>query len=356
MLTNSKYCFYIFLLSASILSGSRSITIKVFHVFESFGIETQELKNSIVISFDSNGLMTDSTIYSHTLPLSKKYVYVSGPNEGLKLKRSYDKEIVLSYSFEYDKQGNRISTTLSDANDSVYWREYRKYDDSGNIIKLIRYNPLQAINTDMMTKKGDSGKMIWGESYSYDSTGTVLERKELYNNYVLVISTYDLDPFKKPIKRGEYFDPSVIFQTVYFHNELNQLTQEVSVGRLGQAFGSRTYEYDILGRRVGTTSYNEYGTIEERLSTVFDDDNFKTYDYRSDSILTLGALREVLLDNEGRLYIEAILDGKEKVLEKNVYYYDGQGRVSEIRQYDMVRRGRTGEREIPIRVNTYEYD
>ena len=51
-----------------------------------------------------------------------------------------------------------------------------------------------------------------------------------------------------------------------------------------------------------------------------------------------------------------ILDEKERVLEKNVYYYDGQGRVSEIRQYDMVRRGRTGDREIPIRVNTYEYE
>ena len=59
-------------------------------------------------------------------------------------------------------------------------------------------------------------------------------------------------------------------------------------------FGSRTYDYDILGRRIGTTSYNEYGTIEEKLNTVFDDDNFKTYDYRSDSLLTLSALREVL--------------------------------------------------------------
>ena len=356
MLINSKYYFYIFLVLVSILCGSRSITIKVFHVFESFGTETQELKNSIVISLDSNGRMTDSTIYSHTLPLSKKYIYVSGPNEGLKLKRSYDKEIVMSYRFEYDKLGNRISTTLSGANDSIYWKEYKKYDDAGNIIKRIRYNPLQAINTDMMTKKSDSGKMIWGESYSYDSTGTVLERKELYNNYVLVISTYDLDSYKKPIKRGEYFDPSVIFQTIYFHNEFNQLTHEVSVGRLGQAFGSRTYDYDILGRRIGTTSYNEYGTIEEKLNTVFDDDNFKTYDYRSDSLLTLSALREVLLDNEGRLYIEAVLDGQEKVLEKNVYYYDERGRISEIRQYDMIRRGRTGNREIPIRVNTYEYD
>ena len=89
---------------------------------------------------------------------------------------------------------------------------------------------------------------------------------------------------------------------------------------------------------------------------MFDDDNFKTYDYRSDSILTLGALREVLLDNEGRLYIEAILDGKEKVLEKNVYYYSQNGQLQEIKQYDMLRRGRKGKNEIPIRVSTYEYD
>ncbi len=64
---------------------------------------------------------------------------------------------------------------------------------------------------------------------------------------------------------------------------------------------------------------------------------------------------EVLLNNEGRMYIEAVLDEKERVLEKNVYYYDNKGRVAEVRQYDMVRRGRTGDREIPIRVNTYEY-
>ena len=31
---------------------------------------------------------------------------------------------------------------------------------------------------------------------------------------------------------------------------------------------------------------------------------------------------EVLLNNEGRMYIEAVLDEKERVLEKNVYYYD----------------------------------
>ena len=88
MSTNIKYFFCNLIISA--LIGNKTTTIKTFHVFESFGTQTQELKNSIIINFDSNGFVVDSTIYSHTLPLSEKYVYVSGPNEGLKLRRSYD--------------------------------------------------------------------------------------------------------------------------------------------------------------------------------------------------------------------------------------------------------------------------
>ena len=51
----------------SALIGNEATTIKVFHVFESFGTQTQELKNSVVVNFDSNGIVVDSTIYSHTL-------------------------------------------------------------------------------------------------------------------------------------------------------------------------------------------------------------------------------------------------------------------------------------------------
>ena len=68
------------------------------------------------------------------------------------------------------------------------------------------------------------------------------------------------------------------------------------------------------------------------------------------------SIKEILLDNQGRKYVEAILDGQDRVLEKNVYFYDDKGRVEEIKQYDMLRRGREGINEIPIRVNTYEYD
>ena len=343
-------------LMISALIGNEATTIKVFHVFESFGTQTQELKNSVVVNFDSNGFIVDSTIYSHTLPLSEKYVYVSGPNEGLKLRRNYDEEMILSYRFENDKQGNRISTELFGTGDSLYWRQYQKFDSNGKIIKRIRYNPIEAINPEMVYGEDHSKDMIWGEDYSYDSTGAVLEHKEVYNNYILVITNFKVDQKKTPKELSQYFDPSVIFQTILFHNDRGELVEEKSVGRLGQSLGSKIHKYDILGRRVSTTSYNEEGTVEKIYNTVYDDENFKTYDYYSDSNVKLNSIREVLLDNQGRKYVETILDGQDRVLEKNVYLYNNQGRIKEVKCYDMLRRGREGKDEIPIRVSTYEYD
>ena len=354
MSINVKYFFCNLIISA--LIGDKATTIKVFHVFESFGTQTQELKNSIIINFDSNGFVVDSTIYSHTLPLSEKYVYVSGPNEGLKLRRSYDEEMILSYRFENDKQGNRISTQLFGTGDSLYWRQYQKFDSNNKIVKRIRYNPIEAINPEMMRLEDDSKNMMWGEDYSYDSTRTVLRRKEVYKNYVLVITNFKIDQKETPKKVSQYFDPSVIFQTIFFHNDQGELIEEKSSGRLGQSLGSKIHKYDILGRRVSTTLYNEEGTVEKIYNTVYDDENFKTYDYYSDSNVKLNSVRDVLLDNQGRKYVETILDGQDRVLEKNVYLYDNQGRVKEVKNYDMLRRGREGKSEIPIRVNTYEYD
>lgn len=333
----------------------KTTTIKVSHVFNSFGVETQEIKNSIVMHYDKKGFLVDSIVYTHTLPLSEKYVYALGPNEGLKLQRSYDRETVLSYHFENDGAGHRIMTSLFGAEDTLYWKEFQKYDDRGRPIKRIRYNPKNAINPEMMVLKEDASKMVWGESYDYDSTGTVLEHKELYDNYILEITTYDLDTLKTPHKRGEYFDPSVIHRTVFFHNTDDKLIQEISSGRLGQSLGSIAYEYDILGRRTIATHYNSNGIMAESINTVFDDDNFKHYKYLADSTFKLISKEEMLLDNRGRPYIEAILDGEEKLLEKNVYSYDDKGRIAQIKQYDMIRRGRD-DQQIPVRVMTYEYE
>ena len=340
---------------SSTLFGLKTITIKVYHIFESFGTETQELKYSTIMKYDIKGMMIDSTIYSHNIPLSKKYVYIAGEDEGLKLKRTYDKEIILSYQFEYDELKRKISTTLYGSNDSLYWKEYYKYDDNNFLYKQIRYNPKKAINPEMVGYEKD-GDLIWAEQFIYNTNGTGFEHKELYNNYNLSITSYLFDSLKTPIKDNEYFDPSVIFQTIFFHNEKGKLTHEVTTGRLGSSLGSKTYEYDTLNRKTKTTVYNEKGGIEKTYDTVFDDESHVFYDYYSDSLVNFSTIKETRLDSKGRTYIEAILDGQDRLLEKNVFYYDENEKIIEIKKYDMIRRNASEDYKVPMKVHTYEYD
>ncbi len=339
----------------STLMSFEKITIKVYHVFKSFGEETQELKNSTIMNFNSYGLMTDSTIYSHTIPLSKKYIYVTGKDEGLKLKRKYEKEKVLSYVFEYNKQQKKISTTLYGSNDSLYWKEFYKYDDSDYLYKQIRYNPAKATNPEMI---GDQkiGEMIWAEQYIYNKIGSSFNQRELYDNYTLVINTYLLDSLNNPIKDKEYFDPSVIFQIIYFRNDFGQLTHKIKSGYLGESLGSTVLGYDVSNRKIKKTLFNEKGAIEKVYNTVFDDENYIYYDYYSDSLVDFSLRKETRLDNKGRIYVEALVDDQERLFEKNVYYYDNNNNIIEIKQYDMIRREISEKYKIPIRVHTYEYE
>lgn len=331
-------------------------TIKVYHLFEQVGRPIQELKNSIIMNFNDRGLMSDSTIYSHTTPLNKKYVYVSGDDEGLKLEHTFKKEMILSYLFDYNKVGKRVSTTLIGSDSNILWIEFLKYDSDQKLIKKLKYDPSKATNPEMVIDSENTYEMTWAEIYNYDSTGTILERKEVYNNYILSITTFDIDSSKGAKKRSEYFDPSIIYQTTYFHNLKNQINHEISIDRFGKSLGSKLFEYDFMGRIVKSEIYNESGLVDYILSTTYDDDDLKRYYYYSDSSLKKTPIKEVILNDLHDKYIKIKLEGNEKILEKEVYYYDEKNRISRIKIYDMVRKGKGNNDEIPIMLHTYEYD
>ena len=68
------------------------------------------------------------------------------------------------------------------------------------------------------------------------------------------------------------------------------------------------------------------------------------------------AIKETRLDSKGRIFIEAILDGQDRLLEKNVFYYDENERIVEMKKYDMIRKNVSEDYIIPVQVHTYEYD
>ena len=291
---------------------SSKTTIKVYHLFEQVGGPTQELKNSVVINFNDRGLMSDSTIYSHSTPLSQKYVYVLGDDEGLKLKHTFKKEMILSYLFKYNKKGKRVSTTLIGNNNEILWIEFLKYDSNENLIKRLKYDPSKAINPEMMMNSENLNEITWAEIYSYDSTGTTLEKKELYNNYVLSVTTFEIDSLKKANKKSEYFDPSVIFQTTYFHNNEKRINHEISVDRFGKSLGSKMFEYDFMGRITKKKIYDKSGLLNHTISTLYDDSNLKQFYYYSDSSITNLPIKEIVLNELHNKYIVIESEENEK--------------------------------------------
>ena len=335
------------------LLGLDTVTIKVYHVLESFGTETQELKFSTIMNYNELGLMTDSTIYSHEVPLSEKYVYVTGEKEGLKLQRTFDKKIVLSYKFEYDNLKRKTTTTLYGEDDSLYWKEHYKYDDNDYLYKQIRYDPNKAINPEMIDDV-ENVNSVWGEKYYYYENG--FDHKELYNNYCLLITTYQYDTLKTAIKVKEYFDPSVIFQKIYFHDQTGNLIFETSTGYLGTSLGSKKYEYDNNNRKIKRVVYNKKGKVENTIDTVIDDENDVFYDYYSDSLVNFLAIKETRLNSKGNTFVETISNGQDNLLEKNVFYYDKDERIIELKKYDMVRRSSSIDYKVPVQIYTYEYD
>ena len=348
-----KICIFKVFVTSSLFANQTSI--KTFHVFTSFGTQTKQLKNSITLTYDKSGFLVDSTIFTHDVPLSEKYIYVSGKSEGLKLQRTYDKKMVLSYSFENDSLGKRINTTLRGSKDSIYWKEFNKYDERGVLIKKLRYNPLEIKNRTDLKNFKQKEKLVWGELYNYNALHTVLEKKELYDSYILETTIFDIDSLNNIKKRGEYFDPSVIFRTIYFHDQNKNLIKEISVGKNGKSIGSKSYNYDILGRKTQIKTYDSDGLLYETLNISHDDKLLKTYEYYLDSSTELFSIKETLMNSQSNPYIIAILDNEDRILEKNVYYYDVQGRIDQIKQYDMIRQGQYDNFQIPVKVSIYEY-
>ena len=78
----------------------------------------------------------------------------------------------------------------------------------------------------------------------------------------------------------------------------------------------------MRNRKIKEVIYNKNGELEKTYNTVIDDESHVFYDYYSDSLVNFLAIKETRLNNKGRIFIEAILDGQDRLLEKNVFYYD----------------------------------
>ena len=117
-------------------------TIKTYTIARSFGVETRELAQSTFVRYDSKNKITDSTLYIHNIPLSKKYSYINF-NDRRSLKKLKGIERLMHFKYDYNLDGQLVSKNLylGIDNDSLRWREFYKYLSNGKLWKIIRFDP-----------------------------------------------------------------------------------------------------------------------------------------------------------------------------------------------------------------------
>ena len=376
------------------LTGVRTKTVKIYSITQNFGTETRELEQSTVVRYNSGGQTLDSTLYVHNIPLNSKYVYVSGPREGVRLIRTPNQHFLMQFKYEYDLSRQLVSKALHTHPDSLKWKEFYKFDEFGRLRKKTRFDPSKAINNEknipidnldnlvenlqeaMMTESRDAEdeaaariqeeitakikekgprQLGWGEVFSYDQTGLILEHKELYDGFVIEITTYRIDSLGVRNKEQEYFDPSLMSRTTYAYNPSRSLKEEISIGQFGQAIKSKSYEYDLYGRNIKVNTFWSDGTLMETLSRIYHDTESRITEILADSSKKLISRKEIRVDQYQRHIVEAHFDDKSHLIQKRTMTYDLKGWLIQINDYDMLRPGKDDE-IIPISVITYEYE
>ena len=150
------------------------------------------------------------------------------------------------------------------------------------------------------------------------------------------------------------FDPSLMIKTTFSYNDIGEVEEKID-SRRGFSFGSKSFEYDKLGRIVKTNKYNQDGNLEATSTFLYNDDESRQTKIITDQSKKLIRRIETKLNSKNKKIIEATFDGKSRLIQKKTIGYNKDGRISRIHDYDMLKPGENG-KPILISIITYEYD
>jgi len=351
-----KQILYLAIFLSAILAGvTKTKTIKTYTISRNFGTETRELTHSTFVRYNHKRRALDSSLYVHNIPLSEKYRYIDF-NDRISLKKLIGIERLMHFKYEYNLEGQLVSKVLyGNNNDSLKWLEFYKYYSNGKLWKVIRFDPSKVNPENKIDiPSSDPNNMPWGETFSYNESGTVQEHKEFYAGFIIESTIYDIDSNGILTIKSENFDPSIMRKTTYSYNNDGQLYEKIN-SRRGFAIGSENYEYDTYGRTIKINYFNLDGNIEKTSTFLYNDEEIRQTKIITDPSKKLIHRIETQKNSNNKNIIEATFDGKSRLIQKKTIGYDSVGRLSRIHDYDMLKPGENGN-PILINIITYEYD
>lgn len=356
LLEKIKCCILIFVSMGTIFAQQpiQQKIIKHYHVVVSDNNQVKELTGLAQIHYLSDGSILDSTNYSYVTPLSEKYAYVGGSEEGLQLLRKMDKEIIDRYLYEYNLDGVLENIICTGKTNQILWKEFYKYSPNGVLLKTIRFNPDKAEPQQSMVRlKKQNQISSWTEAFVYDTTGTMMEHQEFYDEFLIERTTYRLSESGKQTLLQEYYDPSLIQKSIYKFNELGKIKHQLIVENQGISVKSITFSYDGFGRQNKTITFNEDGLVQDSIKWVYKQNQAISTHYNE-----MGYIHRQFIydfDSHIKLLKERQYDGAGNLLFKQIYSYSENDRLFMIRKFNPNHPNRTNDK-IPLNVSIFEYD
>ena len=350
------YILTITIFIASFLAAEiKTKTIKTYSISRNFGTETRELTQSTFVRYNSKKQIIDSTLYIHNIPLSEKYSYINF-NDRKSLQKLGGVERLMHFTYEYNLGGQLISKFLyGNNNDALKWQEFYKYYSNGKLWKVIRFDPSKLNPENKIDGQlSDPNNMPWGETFSYNDSGTIKEHKEFYAGYIIESTTYDTDTSGAIIIKEENYDPSIMRKTTYSYND-SGLLNEVINSRRGFSIGSESHTYDTARRKNKIDHYDLNGNIEKTSTYLYEINQNRETKIITDASKKLILRIESRKNSSGKKIIEATFDGKSRLIQKKTIGYDENGNLSRVHDYDMLKPGENGD-PILINIITYDYD
>jgi len=264
-------------------------------------------------SYDTNGNLLDSTLYKGgAISFIEKYSY--NDNNDLIERAVFDSsgnKLQLSKR-TFNKNGNEAEFLLYNG-DSLYYKQYKEYDDQNKLIKLVEYNQDGKTQIISLFEYNDLGEVI--TETQTNGAGNILSK---------IVYSFDENGNKTSITSYNTYG-NTEGKTVLSDYENGSAKIIEKYDSNDSLYASYQYDYNEKGNETKSIIYNGVGQIIRQSNTSYDGSGNKVqFEIFEGEVGFLG--KDVISYNKNNQEIELIVfDGKDKqVKRKETKYNDKQ--------------------------------
>ncbi|PLX00097.1 MAG: hypothetical protein C0593_01735 [Marinilabiliales bacterium] len=205
---------------------------------------------------------------------------------------------------------------MLEKNTDKFLRETTEFDDNGNEILRIEYNP--------------DGSIEQKTSREFDEQNRIISEKVFSEGEIVENKFWEYDSNGRAVKEIQKYIDGSYDTTTIIYNEDGEVTERRTTDDEGEEAGK-----EIMVRENGLlkqhTMYDDFGEVEADEENFYDEEN-RLIKKISLNLEGEKETIEITYNEHGQIYREILLNEDGKIMERNTYTYGENGLPSEIHE------------------------